>query len=114
MYSPFLIESPVKEEIVKSTVGEGEDMRKYYTENIPRPSEKVEAVMMIVKCISKELHAQLNIPRTNNKISKMKYTEFEQIWTGFLSHSTDAQLSKFTVLRAEKRLSSTVEGPNSI
>jgi hypothetical protein len=118
MYYPFFIESKTetKSEFICNGIEitsfdlfllldvNEEDMRKFYLENVPQPSEKIEVIMLIVKCITKELHAQLNIPRTNNKISKLKFKEFEQIWLGFVSQATDVQLAKFAQLRAEKRV----------
>lgn len=94
----------IKEEPDKTTESIDEQkLRETLLSNIPTPEEKKKSLLIIASVTDKQWKQNCEFPASNNKLAKIKYSEFRSIWESFCKNATLTQLEQF-----QKKLSITL------
>lgn len=70
---------------------------------VPQPSDKKLFVSILLLTTDKKFQQTHNVPDTGNKITKLKFSDFSEIWTKFLENATVGQLNEFRRIHQAER-----------
>jgi len=71
--------------------------RKLMEEDIPLPENKKKILLIIAMVTDKSWKHSIEFPNSNNKLAKMKYSEFRDLWGYFCRSASLPQLQKLII-----------------
>jgi len=81
----------------KADIIDESSLRQTMLTQIPTPEEKKTSLLIISNLTTKTFKQNCNFPNSNNKLAKLKYSEFRSIWEHFCQYAPIQQLQQYYV-----------------